>query len=98
MLAGYERKIELLLGLIIVIAVVSALLGIPEVIIAQSVPWLLSAIVGTVLSMMAGAMSQAFTGRLLETIFFTIEIGGFKFSITTFTIVTFVVKLYFFEF
>lgn len=92
------NKLELFIYLIIAVAVIGALLGIPTLITNVVIEWLIGAFVGTLFSMVAGAIVEAFTGDLLKTITLTIEIKGFQFSITVFAIVTFIVKVWLFGF
>jgi uncharacterized protein involved in response to NO len=59
---------------------------------------LIIAIVGTVFSLVAGAIVEAFTQDWLKTIAPNIEIRGFEFSITAFAVVTSMVKVWLFGF
>jgi hypothetical protein len=87
------KKIELFLYLIIIVAVAAAFLGFPQWLTNTLVQWLVSAIIGSVFSMVAAAIVEAFSSNWLKGISLTIEIGPFKFSITAFAIAVIFVKL-----
>jgi len=87
------KKIEQYLYLIILVVVVAALLGFPDWVTNALVQWLVSAIVGSVLSLAAASIVEAFTSNWLKRISWTVKIAGFKFSITAFAIAVFIVKL-----
>lgn len=91
-------KLELFIYLIIAVAVIGAVLGVPTFITNIVIEWLISMFVGTLFSMVAGAIVEAFTGDLLKTITLTITIKGFEFSITAFAVATIVVKIWLFGF
>ena len=98
-MSGKElKKLDLFIYLIVAVAVIGAFLGIPTLITNVVIEWLIGAFVGTLFSMVAGAIVEAFTGDFLKTITLTIEIKGFKFSITVFAIATFIVKVWLFGF
>lgn len=88
-----EEKLRLILYLIIVVVIVTTFLGISTEIIETIVELLVSIFIGVLLSMVAGSLVEAFTGNLLKTILIPINIKGFKFSISVFVIVTFIVKV-----
>jgi large-conductance mechanosensitive channel len=91
------KKIQEILISIIIVVVAAAFLRIPQWLTNWIVQWLISALVGTVFSMTAAAIVEAFTGDLLKSITLTVEIGDFKFSVTAFAIVTIIVKLWLFH-
>lgn len=88
-----EEKLKLILYVIIVVVVVGALLGISAETIEKIVELLVSIFIGVLLSMVAGSLVKAFTGNTLKMILIPINIKGFKFSISVFVIVTFIVKV-----
>jgi len=92
------NKLERFIYLIIAVAVIGAFLGIPTYITNIIIEWLIGAFVGTLFSMVAGAIVEAFTEDILKTITLTITIKGIKFSITVFAIATFIVKIWLFGF
>lgn len=92
------KKLERFIYLIIAVAVIGAFLGIPPYVTNIIIEWIIGAFVGTLFSMVAGAIVEAFTGDLLKTITLTITIKGIKFSITVFAIATFIVKVWLFGF
>lgn len=89
-------KLELFIYLIIAVAVIGAFLGIPTYITNIIIEWLIGAFIGTLFSIVAGAIVEAFTGDILKTLTLTIEIKGIEFSITVFAIATFIVKVWLF--
>jgi len=88
-----EGKLKLIISVIIIVVVVGALLGISAETIEKIVELLVSVFIGVLLSMVAGSLVQAFTGDILRMILIPINIKGFKFSISVFVIVTFIVKV-----
>lgn len=92
------KKLELIVYLIVLVAFLGAVFNIPSVLTNLAIQWLISAFVGSVFSLVAGALVEAFTGDWLKTITLTIEIGDFHISITVFAIVTFIVKVWLFGF
>jgi len=90
------KKVELLVYLIIVVVLLTAFFNIPESVTNWIVQLLVSAIIGSIFSLVAGAVVEAFTGDLLKTIALTISIGSLKFSVTAFAIATFIVKIWLF--
>lgn len=90
------RNLELILYLIVVVAFLGAVFNIPSALTNMIIQWLVGAFVGSVFSLVAGAIVEAFTGNILREITLTIDIGDFHFSITVFAIVTFIVKVWLF--
>ena len=88
-----EEKLSLIISIIIIVVVAGALLGISAETIEKIVELLVSVFIGILLSMVAGSLVQAFTGNILKKILLPINIKGFKFSISVFVIVTFIVKV-----
>ncbi len=87
-----KDKLELIIALAIVVAILGAYFDIPNDIVNQIVAWLMSIFVGILLSGVAGTLVESFTGDFLKTISIPIELFGFKFSISLFVIATIVVK------
>ena len=87
------RKLELIIYLIVVVALLTAFFNIPWAITNFIIQWLISAFIGSVCSLIAGALVEAFTGDFLKKIAIQISIRGFKVSITAFAIATFIVKV-----
>ena len=84
-------KIELILAVIIGVAILGTrFLG--DTVTAQLIQWLISALVGAVLSMVAESIVEGFTGDFRKEISFPIDIFGFKLSIPVFFIATGLVK------
>jgi len=89
-----EDKLNLIIVLIVIVAIVGAYLGLSTEAINQVIEWLISIFIGILLSSVAGSLIEAFTGNLLKKIFLNIPIyGKFKVSISAFAITTFVVKV-----
>jgi len=89
-------KLELIISAIVLVAIVGAFLGIPPTLTNIVIEWLIGAFIGAVCSIVAGSVVEAFTGDLLKTIAFNIDIHGMNFSITAFAIATFAVKVWLF--
>jgi len=92
------KTLELIVYLIVLVAFLGAVFNIPFALTNMVIQWLVSAFIGSVFSLVAGALVEAFTGDLLKTITLTIEIGDFHISITAFAIATFIVKVWLFGF
>ena len=92
------RKLELIIYLIILVAFLGAAFNTPDALTNWIIQLLVSAFIGSVFSLVAGAIVGAFTGDLLKQITLTISIRGFKFSFTVFAIATFIVKVWLFGF
>lgn len=90
--------LELIIYLIILVAFLGAVFNIPLALTNMVIQWLVGMFVGSLFSLIAGMLVEAFTGDLLKTITLTIEIGDFHISITVFAIVTFIVKVRLFGF
>jgi len=93
-----DEKLQLIIGIIIAVVLIGAFLNIPNDIINLIVEWLVSIFVGILLSMVSGAIVESFTGDILKKILIPIEIKGIKFSISVFTITTFIAKIVIFGF
>lgn len=92
------EKLKLIIYLIVLVAVLGALFNIPSYIIDVVVQWLASAFVGSVCSLVAGSLVEAFTGNILRTITLNIPIKGFNISISAFAISTLIVRIWLFGF
>jgi hypothetical protein len=92
------KKLELIVYLIVLVAVLGAFLNIPSALTNMAIQWLVGMFIGSVFSLVAGELVEAVTGDWLKTITLTIEIGDFHISITVFAIVTFIVKVWLFGF
>jgi len=92
------RILELTVYFIILVAFLGAVFNIPFALTNIIIQWLIGIFVGSLCSLVAGTLVEAFTGDLLKTITITIEISDFHISITVFAIVTFVVKIWLFGF
>lgn len=91
-----EDKLRLILYLIILVAFLGAVFHIPLALTNWVIQYLIGAFIGSVFSLVAGALVEAFTGDLLKTITLTFEVFGFQFSFTVFAIATFIVKVWLF--
>ena len=89
-------KLRLIVYIIVLVAVVGALLHIPSTLTNAIIEWLIGAFIGSVFSLVAGSLVEAFSGNLLKQIALNLELFGFKFSITAFAIATFIVKVWLF--
>jgi len=86
------KALELIIYAIIMVAFLGAVFNIPFALTNMVIQWLIGMFVGSVFSLVAGALVEAFTGDWLKTITLTVEIGDFHISITVFAIATFIVK------
>jgi hypothetical protein len=91
-----EDKLTLILYLIILVAFLGAVFNIPAALTNWVIQYLIGAFVGSIFSLVAGALVEAFTGDLLKKITLTFKILGYNVSLTVFTIVTFIVKIWLF--
>lgn len=87
---------ELIIYAILVVAIVGALLNIPQWLTNGVIQLFVSAFVGSLLSLVAGSLVEAFSGDQLKKIALNIEIYGFEFSITAFAIATIIVRIWLF--
>jgi len=92
------KPIVFILYLIIIVALLSALFNIPSAITNWIIQWLIGCLAGSIFSLVAGSIVEAFTGDLLKKITLTVSIGGFQISLTAFAIATFIVKVWLFGF
>lgn len=90
------RNLELILYLIVLVAFLGAVFKIPSALTNMVIQWLVGMFVGSVLSLVAGSLVEAFTGDILKKITLTFDIGDFHVSITVFAIATFIVKVWLF--
>jgi hypothetical protein len=90
------EKLKIPIYLIVLVAVLGALFNIPFALTNWVIQYLIGAFVGSVCSLVAGSLVEAFTGDLLKKITLTFEILGLNFSITIFAIATFIVKVWLF--
>ncbi len=88
------KTLKLIVYLIVLVAFLGAVFNIPFALTNLIIQWLVGAFVGSVFSLVAGYLVEAFTGDLLKKITLTISIGDFDVSITAFAIVTFIVKVW----
>ena len=85
-------KVELALGIIILIVFIGSVAGLPDRIISSITEWGFSIIVGIMLGTLSGFSVELFTGDWLKRILFVVSIGKIKFSISLFTMTTFLVQ------
>jgi len=89
-------KLKLIVYVIVLVAFLGAVFHIPLALTNTIIQWLIGAFIGSVCSLVAGSLVEAFTGDLLKKIALNITIYGFKFSITAFAIATVIVKIWLF--
>jgi hypothetical protein len=82
---------------IVVVAVIAGLLGIPSMITEWLIQWLVSMIVGGVMSIVAGELVEAFTGDWLKKISLNFSIFGLEVSLSAFLVATVLVKFWLFR-
>jgi hypothetical protein len=90
------EKLKIPIYLIVLVAVIGAFFKIPSPLTNWVIQYLIGAFVGSIFSLVAGTLVEAFTGDFLKKITLTFEIFGFNFSFTVFAIATFVVKVWLF--
>jgi len=90
------NKIVLYFYAIIVVVFFSAVLGIPSLLTNWVVQFLISAMVSSIFSLVIGQLVEAFTGNWLKRIMLTVRIFGYKFSVTAFAIVVYIIQTQFF--
>ena len=88
-----KEKIQLILGAIIIIAIVGTLYNWPSQIIDLLINWSMSIMISLILSAIAGKLIESLSGDLLKNIFLV----KFDVSISLFTILTFILKLWLFR-
>src|SRR5437867_7056590 len=94
--SGANTLIRLVI-LLVLVAVILSLIGIPQGIINIVVGWFASAIVGAVLSLVAASLLEAVTGDYLKRILITVEVYGIKFSVSLFFVATLILKFFLFH-
>ncbi len=93
-----EKKLRLIVWAIVVVAIATAFLGIPQGWTNIIIEWLASIFIGTVFSFFAASLVESLSGDILKSILITIEItDDIRFSISLFAIATIFVKLFFFR-
>jgi len=90
--------LEVILYLVVLVAVVGSVLDIPTFFTDLAIQWLTSALVGCLLSLVAGTLVEAFTGDFLKKITLTFEIMGRNISISAFAVATLIAKVWLFGF
>ena len=93
-----KNDFEKFIYLIILVVLLGAILNVPSFFTNLTIQWLVSAFIGSLLSLLAGSLVEAFTGDLLKKITFTIKLFGRKISITAFAIATLLIKVLIFGF
>jgi hypothetical protein len=90
------EKLKIPIYLIVLVAIIGALFNIPSALTNWVVQYLIGAFIGSIFSLIAGTLVEAFTGDLLKKIALTFKVFGFQFSFTVFAIATFIVKVWLF--
>jgi hypothetical protein len=88
-----KDKLQYVLLLIVLVAIVGAFLDLPQ----SVIDWLISILIGFFISILLSGIAEiivkAFTGNYLKRIKFPIKIFGFRFSISLFLIATITVRI-----
>ena len=92
-----KEKIQLLLGVIIIIAIIATIYNWPTSIISLLINWSISIMLSLIISTIAGKLIESFSGDLLKNIFLVAKIWKFDVSISLFTILTFILKVWLFK-
>ena len=90
------EKLKIPIYLIVLVAIIGAFFNIPLALANWVIQYLVSAFIGSIFSLIAGTLVEAFTGDFLKKIALTFEIFGFQFSFTVFAIAVFIVKVWLF--
>jgi hypothetical protein len=90
------EKLKIPIYLIVLVAILGAFFSIPSALTNWVIQYLIGAFIGSVFSLIAGTVVEAFTGDFLKKITLTFEVFGFQFSFTVFAIATFIVKVWLF--
>ena len=93
MKAADRRNIDRLISAMVVVVVVLALIGAPKGVIDFVVNIFVNMIGGAMISLALGYLIEGLTGDLLKGVLFTVDIMGFEFSLSLFTIATIILKL-----
>jgi len=94
-----EEKLQLIIYLIVIIAIVGSILGLSVNTTNMIIQWLLSIFIGILTSIVAGYLVEGFTGNLLKKILINIPItDDFSISISVFVITVLIVKFLLFGF
>lgn len=91
-----KNKVKILVQIIIIIILLGTIFNISVEVTDYYVDFVLSAIIGIITSAVAASFVERLNGNVLKKIFLTFEIKEFKFSISVFVIVTFLVKIWLF--
>lgn len=90
----FSNTIQLFLAIIIAVSFLGAYFGISSNTINAINEWIISLMVGFILSFISGSLVEAFSGDFFKKISLNIPIyKKIKFSISAFTIATFIVKI-----
>lgn len=92
-----KEKIQLVLGGVIIIAIIGTLYNWPTSIIDLLINWSMAIMISLILSAVAGKLIESFSGDLLKNIFLVVKIWKFDVSISVFTILTFILKVWLFR-
>jgi len=91
-------KVKLVIYAMIAIAFIGSILGLSNESMRTIFEFLISVLIGIILSMIAGSIVESITGDYLKKVMLNIEILGFNISISFFIIVTVIVKIWLFGF
>ena len=92
-----KEKIQLMLGAIIIIAIIGTLYNWPNRITDLLINWSMVILISLILSAIAGKLIESFSGDLLNNIFLVVRIWKFDVSISVFTILIFILKIWLFR-
>ncbi len=91
-----EDKLQLIIYLILLVTIVGTYLGWSADATNQVIQWLVSIFISILLTMVVASLAKAATGNLLKRVKFKIKILGFSVYISLFTVVTFILKVWWF--
>lgn len=92
-----KNKIKNFVWLIVLVALIGALLGIPDSITHFMINIIIGFMIGSITSAIAGQFIESLSGDFLKKILITFEIKGIRFSFTIFAIVTIIVEFWLFR-
>lgn len=91
-----QEKIELILGIIILITLAGTLFNWSNKLIESFISWGTSILIGVIMSGISGEILEKFTGNSLKNVTWTTSFKEFNFSISLFLICTLIVRFWLF--
>lgn len=96
MVNKFKKSVQIFVGVIIVVAVAMTVLGFSGFQIDKVINWIIPIGISFILSAFIGTIIEAYGGDGLKNVTLTIPIGKFHFSISLFTLLTILLKWWWF--